>query len=84
MHVCGQPASWRAYAGPTGTDEEHPVVAPPPRREHGIGSGQWVVLEDGHMLTIDEEVVMRELEAAGKRVLERTGWTTPIAWPVIR
>jgi hypothetical protein len=36
------------------------------------------------MTTIDEESVMREIEALGKSMLERTGWQPQIAWPVIR
>jgi cytosine/adenosine deaminase-related metal-dependent hydrolase len=42
-----------------------------------------VVLEGGHSLTIDEERVLFDLERAGQRVLARTGWQTPIKWPVI-
>jgi 5-methylthioadenosine/S-adenosylhomocysteine deaminase len=42
-----------------------------------------IVLEHGHSLTIDEERVMHDLEAAGRRVLAQTGWQTPIKWPVI-
>jgi 5-methylthioadenosine/S-adenosylhomocysteine deaminase len=43
-----------------------------------------IVLENGHMTTIDEESVMREIETLGKSMLERTGWQPQIAWPVIR
>jgi cytosine/adenosine deaminase-related metal-dependent hydrolase len=43
-----------------------------------------VVLENGRMTTVDEEVVMRELERVGQSILERTGWQVPIKWPVIR
>jgi 5-methylthioadenosine/S-adenosylhomocysteine deaminase len=43
-----------------------------------------VVLEDGRLQTIDEDVVMRELEAAGRSILERTGYQPTIKWPVIR
>ena len=43
-----------------------------------------VVLEHGHMLTIDEEAVMRELEQLGQSMLQRTGYRPQIAWPVIR
>jgi len=43
-----------------------------------------VVLEGGHMTTIDEESVMREIESLGQSMLERTGWQPQIAWPVIR
>jgi 5-methylthioadenosine/S-adenosylhomocysteine deaminase len=43
-----------------------------------------VVMEGSRMLTIDEESVMRELESAGRNILERTGWQPRISWPVIR
>ena len=43
-----------------------------------------IVFENGHMTTIDEESVMREIEALGQSMLERTGWQPKIAWPVIR
>ena len=43
-----------------------------------------VVLENGHMVSIDEESVMHELEKVGRAILERTGYEPKIAWPVIR
>lgn len=43
-----------------------------------------VVLEHGRMTTIDEDAVMAEVEQAGRRILEGTGWTPPIKWPVVR
>lgn len=43
-----------------------------------------VVLEGRRFLTVDVEAVFRDLERVGRRVLEATGWQTPIAWPVIR
>jgi 5-methylthioadenosine/S-adenosylhomocysteine deaminase len=43
-----------------------------------------IVLEGGHMLTIDEEHITHELEKVGQRVLAQTNWQPPIAWPVIR
>jgi cytosine/adenosine deaminase-related metal-dependent hydrolase len=43
-----------------------------------------VVLENGRMLTIDEESVTREIEKAGQSLLERTGYQPRIRWPVIR
>jgi cytosine/adenosine deaminase-related metal-dependent hydrolase len=43
-----------------------------------------VVLEGGRILTIDEDSVLRELESAGRSILQRTGWEPRIAWPVIR
>jgi 5-methylthioadenosine/S-adenosylhomocysteine deaminase len=43
-----------------------------------------VVLENGHMTTIDEEAVMHEIEKVGQSILERTGWQPKIAWPVTR
>jgi cytosine/adenosine deaminase-related metal-dependent hydrolase len=42
-----------------------------------------VVLENGRMLTIDEDSVLQELEKVGQRVLEQTGYQPKIAWPVI-
>ena len=35
------------------------------------------------MLTVDEAVVLKELEKAGRRVLDQTGYQPKIAWPVI-
>jgi cytosine/adenosine deaminase-related metal-dependent hydrolase len=43
-----------------------------------------VVLEDGRFTTIDEESVLRELEAAGRSILQRTGYAPVVAWPIIR
>jgi cytosine/adenosine deaminase-related metal-dependent hydrolase len=43
-----------------------------------------VVMENGRVLTIDEEHVMHEIEKAGQRVLKQTGWEVPSRWPVIR
>jgi 5-methylthioadenosine/S-adenosylhomocysteine deaminase len=41
-----------------------------------------VILEGGRMTTVDVEQTFRELERTGRRVLEATGWRTPMKWPV--
>jgi 5-methylthioadenosine/S-adenosylhomocysteine deaminase len=43
-----------------------------------------VVMERGRLTTVDVDATFAELERAGRRVLDATGWRTPMKWPVVQ